>query len=622
MKSILATLLVILVLGLNAQAQFQKPDVSFPSPNAASLGTYGEIPVSLFTGLPQISIPLYTTQEQGLQIPIILSYHASGVRPDAHPGWVGLGWTLQAGGVITRKMNDEYDESDIPEILGYYHHHAISNTSNWNNPDYLLSISGGNEIYKDTEPDEFTFNFMGISGSFYMNSVGEWQVKSNQNIKVIFNENDLYDIPFSPPSNSPYAEYGYRKVFGKFTLITDNGYQYVFGGTTDAMEYSIPFFSQYMHPWMANSWFLTEILTPDNHFVKFTYERGDFINQMHLSLYQRNFATQGGGWLSSNCVISSSLIPPSGFYDGQLIAPVYLSKIETTQETILFKRSRTTELRYDDTIYDLFYNDWARYNGKGIQFLPFLTDFSNPQDKASQFPKHILDKLQWHKLDTIQIKRKDGSLLYEQILTYNNQEDKRLKLLKVQQRNGTTEIPPYEFRYDESYPLPPYLENQSDHWGFYNGTTALVDNYMHYYTLRSPHETYMKTGSLLQITYPTGGYTLFEYEPHDYAQGVRKIRNEALEQYPRDALGKFPIAGGLRVKKITSMDDNNQKIEKEYLYVKAYQPDTPSSQLYSSGVLNFQTQYYWDDYRVKAANDNTTTSVQVFFFQQRIAREF
>jgi len=50
--------------------------IVYPSPTAASLGKYSDIPVSYHTGVPNISVPLYTVTEGDLQLPISLSYHA------------------------------------------------------------------------------------------------------------------------------------------------------------------------------------------------------------------------------------------------------------------------------------------------------------------------------------------------------------------------------------------------------------------------------------------------------------------------------------------------------------------------------------------------------------------
>jgi hypothetical protein len=65
---------VILILSLTfclpsrAQTGWEKP-VQFLSPNAASLGTYGQVPVNYFNGLAQISIPLTTFKVNGYELP-------------------------------------------------------------------------------------------------------------------------------------------------------------------------------------------------------------------------------------------------------------------------------------------------------------------------------------------------------------------------------------------------------------------------------------------------------------------------------------------------------------------------------------------------------------------------
>jgi hypothetical protein len=71
---------------LNAQAPSNIfSNITVSSPNAASLGKYGDYPVSYNTGLPQISIPFYTVKEGPLSLPISISYHASGLKVMNHP---------------------------------------------------------------------------------------------------------------------------------------------------------------------------------------------------------------------------------------------------------------------------------------------------------------------------------------------------------------------------------------------------------------------------------------------------------------------------------------------------------------------------------------------------------
>jgi hypothetical protein len=47
------------------------------SPNAASLGKFGNIPV---TRVPAIDIPLCTPEQDDIELPIDLSHHAGGIQ--------------------------------------------------------------------------------------------------------------------------------------------------------------------------------------------------------------------------------------------------------------------------------------------------------------------------------------------------------------------------------------------------------------------------------------------------------------------------------------------------------------------------------------------------------------
>ena len=46
-------------------------DVVMPSPTATSFGKFGEIPVSYHTGVPNISVPIYTATSGSLSTSII-----------------------------------------------------------------------------------------------------------------------------------------------------------------------------------------------------------------------------------------------------------------------------------------------------------------------------------------------------------------------------------------------------------------------------------------------------------------------------------------------------------------------------------------------------------------------
>src|SRR5438093_2364448 len=98
------------------------PTIISPSPEVASCARFGNYEVNLFNGTPNISIPLYEINVGELKVPITLTYNASGIRVNDIPSNVGTGWSLNAGGAITRKvmggMPDEYNVA--PANVGYF----------------------------------------------------------------------------------------------------------------------------------------------------------------------------------------------------------------------------------------------------------------------------------------------------------------------------------------------------------------------------------------------------------------------------------------------------------------------------------------------------------------------
>ena len=91
-----------------------------------------------------------------------------------------------------------------------------------------------------------------------------------------------------------------------------------------------------------------------------------------------------------------------------------------------------------------------------------------------------------------------------------------------------------------------------DHWGYYNsnGVSSLIPNIpIGNYTYglganRNTHATRVKIGILEKVTYPTKGYTIFDFEPHevqwyDYGEGSTPQTNR--------------LAGGLRIAAIETL---------------------------------------------------------------------
>lgn len=219
-------------------AELKMPAVAFPSPNAASLIRTVNENVDLYTGKLNVSIPIYTIKSRNVEIPITLNGSASAHRVNEIASWVGLGWHLNAGGAITRVMNNLPDEftgtiSSTFNILGYgftkvkaglginlVHFLDINNTyysteqkkdiinrGAWNNTSNMPQAAA------DLQPDQFYFNFGKYSGRFVFDQDGNVQLLAKANLKI---------VPSYQVIN------GNNKIVS-FIVLTDDGYKYEFG---------------------------------------------------------------------------------------------------------------------------------------------------------------------------------------------------------------------------------------------------------------------------------------------------------------------------------------------------------------------------------------------------------
>lgn len=578
--------LLTFLLGIQpTRAQFQKPDVSMPSPNAASLGLYGEVPVSLYTGLPSIEIPIHTIEEGKIKVPISLSYHASGVRVNQHPGWVGLNWNLNAGGAITRVVqgfNDENSNNFGNGNYGYFYRSNVLNQPNWNTKAGVVDILNGKIIsgdFYDTEPDEFSFQFQGFSGKFYRNHLGKWQVVSEEAIQV--DELPILPLPVELQNNYRNSSIPLQNTFGGFVLTVPDGTKYFFGGSTTAIEYSIPFFEQQRQIWLADTWFLTRIRTPEGQEVNFSYapkaeNDGRFIVSFHHSFQAgSDFVDFYGGsslFLGGNVgVVSYKYSFDYVKYAGSLIRPTYLARIDHASGSVRFDCSNSTELTYPSRVLE-GYVQWAESWDPTHEAIKFLNsdafiylgaeDYTGIQgvDLYSQIPV-ILGRMVWQQLDRIVVRQKDtGQSTIRTIdLNYSASPSHRLTLQKVSQSDNTGCQINHDLSYYDQVGLPEYFDayDQTDHWGFFNMNTAFLyqdigANITNYFAHKQPSTdiNVLNAGSLQKIKYPTGGTTEFLYEPHTIYK--YKVVN------PDGSLGldwaASQAVGGLRIRRITSND--------------------------------------------------------------------
>ena len=221
-KSIISIFAMLLCVFVYAQ---ELPEIIPPSPEASALSEFTNVPVSHYTGLPNISVPIYTIQQKGVTIPINLNYHARGVRVSETAPRTGMGWSLAYGGSISRQVRGKGDES---LNNGY-----LANSSHFKNYSQNLEtreVVDGNETFNssyDFYPDQFTFNAGGTNGKFVLNyNDGEPVVQSFGDVKITYTR-----------------ENGFSGKIDSFLVVDGQGNKFYYGiskdGSRTAQDYQL-----------------------------------------------------------------------------------------------------------------------------------------------------------------------------------------------------------------------------------------------------------------------------------------------------------------------------------------------------------------------------------------------
>ncbi|NVK52504.1 MAG: hypothetical protein HWD85_06180 [Flavobacteriaceae bacterium] len=632
MKKLLVSLSAMLFCAVGLSAQIVNPPTDIKSPNTSSLGKYGDIPISYYNGTTNVNVPLYSINEGGIPLNIYLNYDSSGIRVNSVASWVGQNWSLNAGGIITRTIrgaNDTrnydftYNTGQTVTYKGFKHTGHRLNTSNWSSTSNLENLINESNTWHttnpyrdmDLEPDIFVFNFMGISGKFFLGNDGKWKVQSKFKLKISTIERAIPDFksvnPSSPSGND----------IGEIIIEDYYGNKYYFGKTNDHIEYSAAFkprmyigalgqpYYQYdiTDRTKPNAWYLSSVTNNKNEIVyTFNYERGNKLAQLYRDnsfLFGSCFSEGDPPSSPYNVVVNKT---QEDIYNGTLIFPVYLKEIITSSgNQVSFSSSELNENPYSPTEYPLKHrygnnsyvlSGWLAGSDAAFNSLfSFFTPYSNPSIITDinaikqRRIEHLINQLKWRKLDNITIKNYNNKHIKSLDLNFTLTSNRRLNLTSIDEIGINNElINLYSFDYNQFDQLPNYLSKKIDKWGFYNGNdfilTELTDtdlsngiyhniSFTQHGTSRIANENYAKIGMLNKIIYPTKGYTLFEYESN---RATKKVNNnKVLEAYDPNN-----IIGGVRIKKIEKISNFSANIITSFEYsdgILMYEPDSEAS---------------------------------------------
>ena len=160
----------------NSNSYSNLPEIKPPSIDSYNLGKYGNIPVGMFTGSPNVQIPLTSLTLDGYEVPISLSYTSNGIRVDEQNGNIGLGWVFNAGGIISKIVRDLDDE--LSERLNVPNIDVVG----INNVKEFLYHSQNDG--KDSESDLYLANINGKSFKYIFDVNGNALLYSKENYKI------------------------------------------------------------------------------------------------------------------------------------------------------------------------------------------------------------------------------------------------------------------------------------------------------------------------------------------------------------------------------------------------------------------------------------------------------
>jgi YD repeat-containing protein len=479
-------------LGLTAMEADAQPSTTYVtsmnsqlpgSPEASQIRKYQDYPVSLFTGTPQVSIPIFTATAKGISVPITLSYNAGGgVKVDEVASPAGMGFLMRAGGEITRDQRGAADETDngfmnrvLPmSFYKYKFDCCIGLGAGGEDRQLWISAMQG---FVDLEPDLFYFSFGGYSGKFaYDDSAKKFVcLTDNAHLKITM------DIP--------------NTVATVFTIVTDDGNKYIFDKRERSRSQTFNMNgsggqSQFGPP-QTSSWKLGKIINADGtDSVMFTYDA------VYYSYYTTgsfmNYKSSGTG--------SPTRQPLKCFTNNLIEGDSRLSNISGKLFSVDFLEEAAARVDLPGT---KALGKIVVKNGVGEVQDIFVLHHSN----VERYPPLGLMP--------VSINLLTQSLRLDSISEYGNSESNPSPLR-------------HAFIYDPK-PLPGRLSFAKDWWGYpnFNGyTESLVpapiinDGQPHDGADRHPDNTRTDAGILTGIRLPTGGTVTYEYEPNTTSTGV------------------------------------------------------------------------------------------------------
>lgn len=433
-----------------------------------------------FNGKANITLPIYEINQDGLSIPIQLSYNSGGVKVDQFATEVGLGWSLDAGPVINKEILGIPDYKSLwnkTQAYGLqeYQYGYLTPDPSWgpDAPDlYNIDIKGGlASFYVDKSFNPVLISpYNGLFVSLTHGRLDEQLVKKYGFYK---NYSGVSGVCSSRPKVPTYllgyySDYQCENIFRTYNEtksidITFDKYTYSF---KDA-DYTIPFstvgFPSVCPP---NS-------GPCYRQVSNTTER--YINKYNITTIKNNLTQKNVNFYYEELAGSNRYIRNSKIFN--LIEPgvnddiVIPSKIVDGYKTdydIYIKRLISKIVTDKEQIEFVYLK--GREDSKSLDII-----LDSPTNFTTYYKDPLLSKIHIKDLNNTIINTYSFNYGYfdsqctSQNLQRNPEQCKRLKLISVvksKNNNTSNEKEEYKFHYYEDTPLPQIGSYTQDPFGY------------------------------------------------------------------------------------------------------------------------------------------------------------
>ncbi|MEM7297531.1 MAG: hypothetical protein AAF391_04610 [Bacteroidota bacterium] len=482
-----------------------------PSPEVMAMNKHIEIPVSYYTGLPQINIPIMNIGMNNIQIPISLDYHASGLRVSEYASSVGAGWSLSGGGVISRTIKGKADERYEQTFQGYFYadnwlqssgEPIISVISDCSlNPVFTFDDEGSAEYatpvnpsdflaqgWWDSQPDEYHFSLPGgPSGKFMFTHEQDLIMLTPSDIEIV-----SHPFQFQVSAGTYLSDYYWKIRDANGTTYT---FEYLAEKTTSSnicanvTQLSIETVPVIDHVYEDNqtSWFLTKIEN-GSEWVTFGYGTERIIEEYNTASTFKHKIEGSDPSSETQCITNATR-------DTYRLTSINSS---SGQNLVIEYGDEREDLRGSHRMRRLV----SRFGGEPIKVIDLDNDHYFSDSTKLKLEKVVVQGVNAADYPLTPIEATNVDTLYSYTLEYfeNSQGD-----------------------------FPAHNTPEQDYWGFYNGAIANSNSVLPEWwnddyhinenstTDRNPNLEKTKLGTLKKIIYPTGGSAEFDYELHDYS---------------------------------------------------------------------------------------------------------